>query len=145
MAKAYASAVIDAPIKTVWKIVRDFNGLAAWHPAIVRSEIEDGLSSAEIGCIRSFYLSDGAHVREKLLALSDLDHSLSYSFVKPAFPVKNYIAEMRLTAISDGNKTLAQWSAVFDEAPEDEGKYVEIISMGVFAAGWTALQHYLAK
>jgi len=145
MTKAYASAVIDAPIETVWKIVRDFNGLAKWHPAIVRSEIEAGLSSTDIGCIRSFYLSDGAHVREKLLALNDLDHKLIYSFVKPAFPVENYIAEIQLNEITDGNKTLAQWSATFDETPEDTGKYVEIISQHVFAAGWAALQKYLAS
>ncbi|WP_205908988.1 SRPBCC family protein [Metarhizobium album] len=86
MAKAYASAVLDAPIETVWKMVRDFNGLPNWHPAIARSEIEDGLSGSDVGCIRSFYLTDGAHVREQLLSLSDSDHALTYSFVKPLSP-----------------------------------------------------------
>jgi len=143
MAKAYASAIMDAPIDIVWKIVRDFNGLAHWHPAITKSDIEDGLSSAEVGCIRSFYLTDGAHVREKLLSLDDLKHKLTYCFVKPAFPVENYIAEMKLDPISDGNKTLAQWTAHFDEAAQDKGKYEEIVSTHVFAAGWAALQSYL--
>ncbi|HVL73621.1 MAG TPA: SRPBCC family protein, partial [Beijerinckiaceae bacterium] len=45
MAKAYASAIVDAPVETVWALVRDFNGLPTWHPAIARSEIEDGLDS----------------------------------------------------------------------------------------------------
>jgi len=143
MAKAYASAVINAPIDTVWKVVRDFNGLAYWHPAVPKSDIEDGKSPAEVGCIRSFYLTDGAHVREQLLALDDLEHKLTYCFVKPAFPVENYIAWMKLDPISDGNKTLAQWTAHFDEAPEDKGKYEEIVSIHVFAAGWNALQSYL--
>lgn len=145
MAKAYASAVIDAPIETVWKIIRDFNGLPKWHSAIARSEIEDGLSSTAVGCIRSFYLQDGAHVREQLLALSDSEHSLSYNFVKPAFPVENYEAFIRLIAITDGGRTFAEWGATFDEAPEDAGKYVEIVSTHVFAAGWKALQAHLAK
>ncbi|MBD9628288.1 MULTISPECIES: SRPBCC family protein [Ensifer] len=144
MAKAYASAVIDAPIETVWKVVRDFNGLPGWHPAIASSEIEEGRSSAEIGCVRSFYLKDGAHVREQLLALTDSDYALSYNFVKPAFPVTNYVAGIRLLPITDGNRTFAEWTAVFDEAPEDAGKYVEIISTHVFAAGWSALQAKLA-
>lgn len=144
MAKAYASAVIDAPIETVWKIVRDFNGLPNWHPAIARSEIEGGSSSSEVGCIRSFYLTDGAHVREQLLALSDADHSLSYSFVKPAFTVKNYVAGIRLLPITDGGRTFAEWTATFDEEPEDAGKYVEIVSTHVFAAGWAALRAKLA-
>ena len=145
MAKAYASAVIDAPIETVWKIVRDFNGLPNWHPAIARSEIEGGLSCAEVGCIRSFHLTDGAHVREQLLALSDSEHSLSYSFVTPAFPVKNYLASIRLLPVTDGSRTFAEWTATFDEEPEDTGKYAEIVSAHVFAAGWTALQAKLAE
>ncbi len=140
MAKAYASAVIDAPIEAVWKIVRDFNGLPNWHPAIARSEIEGGLSGSDVGGIRSFYLTDGAHVREQLLSLSDSDYSLTYNFVKPAFPVENYVAGIRLLPITDGNRTFAEWTATFDEVPADAGKYVEIISKHVFAAGWTALQ-----
>ena len=140
MAKAYASAIIDAPIETVWKMVRDFNGLPNWHPAIARSEIEDGLSGSDVGCIRSFYLTDGAHVREQLLSLSDSDHALTYSFVKPAFPVTNYIAGIRLLPVTDGNRTFAEWTATFDEEPADSGKYVEIVSTHVFAAGWKALQ-----
>ncbi len=145
MAKAYASAVIDAPIETVWKIVRDFNGLPSWHPAIASSEIEGGLSSAAVGCIRSFYLQDGAHVREQLLPLSDDDHSLHYRFVKPAFPVKNYVASIRLIRITEGERTFVEWAAIFDEEPEDAGKYVEIVSTHVFAAGWAALQAKLAS
>jgi hypothetical protein len=145
MAKAYASAVIDAPIETVWKVIRNFNGLPAWHPAIVSSEIEDGRDGTALGCIRSFYLQDGAHVREQLLSISDSEHSLSYSFVKPAFPVTNYVAFIRLIAITDGGGTFAEWGATFDEAPEDAGKYVEIVSRHVFAAGWTALQVHLAR
>jgi uncharacterized protein YndB with AHSA1/START domain len=145
VAKAYASAVIDAPIETVWKTVRDFNGLPTWHPAIAKSEIEGGASSDSVGSIRSFYLQDGAHVREQLLALSDSEHSLSYSFVKPAFPVKNYIASIRLLPVTDGNRTFAEWAATFDEEPEDAGKYVEIVSDHVFAAGWKALRDHLAK
>ena len=30
MARAYASAIIKAPIETVWSLVRDFNGLPDW-------------------------------------------------------------------------------------------------------------------
>jgi uncharacterized protein YndB with AHSA1/START domain len=145
MAKAYASAVINAPIETVWAFVRDFNGLPNWHPAIARSEIEGGKSSGDVGCVRSFYLADGSHVREQLVALSDVDHSLSYSFVTPAFPVKNYLAGIKLLPITDGNRTFAEWTATFDEQPEDAGKYAEIVSTHVFAAGWTALQAKLSQ
>ena len=63
----------------------------------------------------------------------------------PAFPVKNYIAGITLLPIPDGNRTFAEWTATFDEEPEDVGKYAEIVSTHVFAAGWTALQAKLAE
>lgn len=42
MARAHASAVIDAPVEAVWAVVRNFNSLPDWHPAIERGEIEGG-------------------------------------------------------------------------------------------------------
>lgn len=139
MAKAYASAVIDAPVDAVWKVVRDFDGLPNWHPAIARSEIEGGQPADRVGCVRSFYLVDGTHVRERLLSLDDTARCFTYNFEKPAFPVENYMARIELTPVTDGDRTFAQWWATFDEAPEDKGKYVEIISGAVFAAGLRAL------
>ena len=56
MTKVYRSAVIDAPADKVWKLVRDFNGLPKWHPAIATSEIEGGLPADRVGCVRRFTL-----------------------------------------------------------------------------------------
>jgi hypothetical protein len=69
MAKAYASTIIDAPVEAVWAMARDFNGLPDWNPGVASSEIEDGLDSDVVGCVRSFHLRDGTHVRERLLSL----------------------------------------------------------------------------
>lgn len=143
MAKAYASAIINAPIDAVWTAIRDFNSLPDWHPAIRSSEIEDGQPADRIGAVRSFYLQDGAHVRERLVALDDTGHALAYTFVTPAFPVDNYIARMKLSPVSEDGSTFAEWSAEFDEKPKDAGKYEDIISNGVFAAGWKALRSHL--
>ncbi len=143
MARAYASTILDAPVEAVWDVIRDFNGLPSWHSAIARSEIEDGLDSDVVGCIRGFHLADGAHVRERLLSFSDRDYSFSYNFEKPAFPVENYVARVRLMPVTDTDRTFAEWEAVFDEAPEDKGKYVEIISKAVFQGGWDALKKAL--
>jgi uncharacterized protein YndB with AHSA1/START domain len=143
MARAYASTILDAPIETVWATIRDFNGLPSWHPAIVRSEIEGGLAPDVVGCVRSFHLADGSHVRERLLSLSDRDTCFTYNFETPAFPVANYLARVRLMPVTDTDQTFAEWEATFDEAPEDAGKYVDIISNGVFQGGWDALKKAL--
>ncbi len=95
MARAYASAVIAAPIDRVWSVIRNFNGLPDFAPAIARSEIEEGKSADQVGCVRSFFTHDGAHIRERLLFLDDQNHSLRYNFETPAFPVRNYVATMR--------------------------------------------------
>ena len=140
MARAYASTILDAPVEAVWSVIRDFNGLPSWHPAIARSEIEDGLDPDVVGCVRRFSMQDGAMVRERLLSFSDRDYSFSYNFETPAFPVENYVARVRLMPVTDTDRTFAEWEATFDEAPEDKGKYVDIISNAVFQGGWDALK-----
>lgn len=144
MARAYASTILDAPIDAVWATIRDFNGLPSWHPAIARSEIEDGLDSDVVGCIRRFWLQDGTMVRERLLHLDDRNTSFSYNFETPAFPVRNYRARVRLMPVTDTCRTFAEWEATFDEAPEDAGRYEQLISTAVFQGGWDALKPRLA-
>ena len=139
MARAYASTILKAPVQAVWSLVRDFNGLPNWAPAIARSKIESGLDADVVGCVRSFYTKDGANIRERLLALDDAHYTFTYNFEKPAFPVKNYIATLRLYPVTHTDETFAEWSATFDEAVGDEGKYEKLISREVFATNWAAL------
>ena len=108
------------------------------------SEIEDGREPGSIGCIRSFHLDDGSHVRERLLALDDHNHTLVYKFETPAFPVKDYLAEISLLPVSSHDQTYIQWQASFEESPEDRGKYEKIVSEGVSAAGLAALAERMA-
>ena len=49
MARAYASIILKAPVQTVWSLVRDFNGLPNWAPAIAKSKIENGLDADVVG------------------------------------------------------------------------------------------------
>jgi uncharacterized protein YndB with AHSA1/START domain len=145
MARAYFSIILKAPVETVWSLVRDFNGLPSWAPAIAKSKIEGGLDADVVGCIRSFHTHDGGHIRERLLTLDDARYTFTYNFEKPAFPVKNYIATLRLYPVTHGNQTFAEWEASFDEAPGDEGKYEKHISSAVFGANLRNLAKIIAK
>ena len=101
MAKSYASTVIDAPADEVWARIRDFNGLPVWHGGMVAtSEIEDGKAGDQIGGVRSFTLTNDAHLREKLLGHSDAERSYTYDFQKHPFDVDNYLEEL-IVAIDD--------------------------------------------
>jgi hypothetical protein len=113
MATAFVSSVIDAPIGKVWKRVRDFNAMPAWHPAIADSVIEEGLRSDTVGCARSFNLTSWGRCQERLVALSDETHSFTYSIVAAPLPVQNYLATLVLYEV-DSARTCGKWSAEFD-------------------------------
>ncbi len=88
MTKIFVIAVIDAPIEKVWAKVRDFNNLPDWHPKFSRSHIEGGLPSDRIGCVRNFDIAGGGGtIRERLLELSDIEHSLRYCIFTSPLPV----------------------------------------------------------
>ena len=144
MARAYASIVLKAAVETVWSLIRDFNGLPSWAPAVASSEIEGGQDSDVVGCMRSLRTKDGTHVRERLLTLDDANYSFTYNFEKPAYPVRNYIATTRLYPVTHTDETFAEWEATFDEASGNEGKHERIIAREVFSANWANLAKIIA-
>lgn len=139
MAKVYVSDVINLPVDRVWALARDFNGHGDWHPRIADSHIEDGKPSDQVGCVRNFHLTDGGHLRETLLTLSDRDRSMTYDIIVSPMPIKNYIASFRCTPITEGARTFVEWQAEFDVAPEDEAEIVHAVGRETFAAGIRAL------
>lgn len=143
MARVYVSSVIDAPAAKVWDKVRDFNALPRWHPAIRDSRIENGEPSDRVGCIRDFHLQNGDRIREKLLGLSDYDYFCTYSILESPMPLTGYIATLRLTPVTDGDRTFAEWTAEFDCAPEAEEGLVSNIGANVFQAGFNALKRQM--
>jgi Polyketide cyclase / dehydrase and lipid transport len=144
MIKVYASSVLNAPADTVWALVRDFNALPKWTPFVADSRIESGLPSDKVGCVRNFRLKDGGLIREKLLALSDFDYQCTYSILESPMGVENYVATFKLTPVTDGNVTFAEWWAEFDAPLGKEKELAEGIGQGVFQAAFTHLkqQHF---
>jgi hypothetical protein len=140
--RVYTSSVIEASAEAVWAHIRDFNGLPKWHPAIADSRIEGNWPSDRIGCIRNFRLKDGGVIREQLLMLSDYDYQCSYSILESPMGVSNYVATLKLTPVTDGNRTFAEWSAEFDAPPAQERKLADDIGQGVFEGGFNALKSY---
>ena len=144
MPRVYASSVIDAPAARVWEKIRDFNALPRWHPRIRESRIENGEPSDKVGCIRDFRLQNGDRLREKLLGLSDYDMFCTYAILESPMPLTDYIATLRLTPISDGDRTFIEWTAEFDCAVEAAPDLVDGIGNNVFQAGFDALKRQMA-
>jgi uncharacterized protein YndB with AHSA1/START domain len=143
MPRIYISSVIDAPAAKVWERIRDFNGLPRWHPRIRDSRIENGEPADRVGCVRDFHLQNGDRIREKLLGLSDYDMFCTYSILESPMPLTDYVATIRLTPVTDGNRTFAEWTAEFDCLETEAEGLVTGIGNDVFQAGFTALKRQM--
>ena len=145
MIRVYVSSVIDAGADTVWARIRDFNALPLWNPVVVDSRIENNEPSDRVGCIRHFHTRDGGLIRERLLALSDYDFSCSYEILESPMGVDNYVATLKLTPVTDGERCFAEWSAEFDCAEGREHELTERIGTGVFQVAFDALKRHFAR
>lgn len=140
MARVYVSSVIGAPVARVWARIRDFNGLPSWHPAIAESRIEHGEPADRVGCVRDFRLRNGDRIRERLLGLSDYEYFVTYAILESPMPLSDYVATLRLTPVTDGERSFIEWSAEFACDPARESELVRLIGTQVFQAGFDALK-----
>jgi NADPH:quinone reductase-like Zn-dependent oxidoreductase len=134
------SGVIDAPVDAVWDLLRDFNGHAAWHPAVAVSAMEHDEKPDQVGGVRAFRLQDGGFLREQLVALSDRERSLGYALLEAPVPLNGYVARMQLRPVTDGDRTLLQWESRFTPPPERAAALADLVARGIYEAGIAALQ-----
>lgn len=139
------SAIIQAPIDAVWEILRDFNSHADWHPAIAASHIEGNDPSTRVGAVRNFRLKDGSVLREQLLSLSDKARSFSYCLLEAPLPLMNYVAQVRLRPVTDGDATLWEWKSTFDPPRHRRDELVQLVTRDIYQAGFAAIQRLLGR
>lgn len=144
MIRVYVSSVIEAPAEAVWEVIRDFNGLPQWTPFVVESRIESNRPADQIGCIRHFRLRDGGVIREQLLMLSDYDFQCSYAILDSPMGVSDYVATLKLTPVTDGDRSFIEWWAEFEAPPGREQALATEIGEGVFQAAFEALKRRFA-
>ena len=140
--KVVRSTVIDAPIERVWSVLRDFNSHDRWHDGVEHSRIEGGERSDQVGCVRSFTLTDGNRIREQLLTLSDTEHRSTYCIVEATVPLQRYVASVTLKPVTDGNRTFWHWESTFATLPGRERELTDSIGGGVFQGGFDALKRH---
>lgn len=137
------STVIDAPLERVWSVLRDFNGHDRWHPAVARSHIDGGLKTDQVGAVRNFVLTGGERIREQLLSLSDKEHSFRYTIVEADVPLKNYLADVFLKPVTDGNRTFWSWRSKFGTPKGQEAELAKLVAENVYEAGFQAVRETL--
>ena len=139
MPKAYASTGLDAAADEVWALVRDFGALSTWHPGVAESRIEDGKAADQVGCIRYLKLGDGSVIRERLLALSDVERSYVYNFETTPFDVQNYQATLRITPVTGSGHAFVEWWTTFDCDVAKSDEWIQTFAGAVFKGGLDAL------
>jgi hypothetical protein len=117
MAKSYYSTVFDESAEDVWNTIRDFNNYPVWVDGAGESAIEEGKSGDAVGAVRNV-LYQGNRIRQRLLALSDVERTQTYGFAG-ALPsylpgLQTFEATIRVTPVVDGDRAFVEWFATFD-------------------------------
>lgn len=142
MAIAYYSTVFDHPAERVWSVVRDFSAYSVYLPGTEAKLLNRGSGDA-VGAIREVKTGDRV-IHQQLLALSDCDRSQTYCFREPSpLAVQDYRATLRVTPITDGDRSFVEWSASFDCVPEERDHWVRHFRDNGFAVWLGALRRYL--
>jgi len=139
------SAVIEAPIDQVWAVLRDFNSHHLWHPAVVRSRMEDDLGGDVVGGVREFSLTGGAELREQLLRQSDRDYTLTYCILDSSLPLLDYVATLRLKPVTDGSRTFWDWRSQFRAPQERAAELQDLVGRKLYETGFAGLRTFLAQ
>lgn len=123
MSKVSTKTKLDKSAAAVWDLIGGFNALPDWHPAVEKSELEDG------GSTRRLSLAGGGEIVEELTAQGG--KSYSYKIVAGPLPVANYRSTINVT--DDGDGCTVEWSSEFD--PVGAAADAENAIKGVYEAG----------
>jgi hypothetical protein len=143
MATSYYSTVLEQSAEEVWALIRDF-GNYAWAGVTGKTSIEGGRAGDAVGAVRSVRTGE-RHIRQRLLAHSDLERSYTYEFAGAIpFPVQNYRATLRVTPVLDGGRAFVDWWASFDCAPGEIERWTSYFETEGFAVWLRSLREQLA-
>jgi len=111
--RVWESAVIDAPIDEVWKLVRPLN--FSYNSYVTSAENEGKAHDDEVGSIKAITYKDGTTQRIKLIGLSDATWSVSWDVIESEPPIEVYSVShtIRLRRVTESNQTFATWTTDF--------------------------------
>ena len=101
--KVVETVEINAPADKVWEVIKDFDGIARWNPALSKSE---GTSANQPGEKRTLTFANGEQLVEDLDSYDAAGHEYSYRMGKEnvkALPASSYSAVLKLTPAGAGS------------------------------------------
>src|SRR6185295_1346942 len=101
---------INAPANVVWDLVKNFDGLNKWHPAVTKDVIVEGKNNT-VGAVRVLTLGDGGTIKEKLLAYDAKGQTFKYAILEGVLPVSSYESTVKVEGTDDS--ATVTWSGTF--------------------------------
>lgn len=142
MTKSYYSLALNHPADAVWSVIRPFDHYA-WAGVEGETHIEGGKAGDQVGAVRRVS-AGGRVIRQVLLAHSDLDRAYSYALCEPSpFPVRNYVATIRVAPIVENGAAFVEWQATFDCAEDQIDRWTRYFETEGFAKWLAALRRFM--
>lgn len=132
MSNVSVSNRFPVPPEKLWELIGGFNALPQWHPAVQKSELEDG------GSVRRLSLVGGGEIVERLERMSDEEYAYTYSIVDSPLPVANYSATIKLQDDGEGGCKVT-WSGEFAPEGMPEQDAMKVVE-GIYRAGFENLR-----
>jgi mxaD protein len=141
---AQQSIEIKGSPKAVWDIVKNFDGLAKWHPAFKGDVIKSGKNNVK-GAVRILTLGSGESFDEQLLKFDDSKMFFRYRIIGDSpFPITHYVSTMSVKK-SKGSMTKVIWQGKFNNKPDSGKSDDEVVEMinGAYKSGLENLKQLI--
>lgn len=145
MIHVMASSVINVPVSSVWNLIRNFGALGRWLPGVKSCVIEGDDPGDRVGAIRRVEMGDVGVIREQLLALSDVDHAVTFSIIESALPIRNYRSTISLLPITASNGTFIQWRGQFEASANHAASMEARMPTQIYQPAFDKLSEILAS
>lgn len=124
---AYADAGVTAtyrvPAETLWRTVDFHQPSESIMPPVASSEREgEGVGATKVNVLKD----GGGEVHLLLVYYAPEEHAFNYTIQSSPLPVKNYVGEVRVTALGE-NRSQLSWQGTFDADGVPDEKADEIL------------------
>lgn len=133
---AQQSIEIKGSTKAVWDIVKNFDGLAKWHPAFKDDVIKSGRNNVK-GAVRTLTLDSGESFDEQLDKFDDERMFFRYRIIgESPLPLSRYVSTISVKK-SKGAMTKVIWQGKFSNKPDTGKSDAELVEMinGIYKTG----------
>jgi carbon monoxide dehydrogenase subunit G len=136
MTQVLTKIMIHAPADAIWQVISDLRAACQYLPGVGNCTVE----GEGVGALRTLTSADGSAVVERLEALDEAAHRLSYALLTDT-PFGNCLTTVTVRDLGPSQAEL-EWSATFQAAGIPASEAMEMLE-GALAANCLALKQFM--